>query len=92
MTMLSAKIQRTIRNQYLGFAEDDDINYEWVAEVLIDDEWLKFGICDKDRNLETSFPLRKYLGSSIETRYDGVRQEPWEEPYHFWTKAEDSRE
>ena len=90
--MLSAKIQRTIRNHYLGFDEDDDINYEWVAEVLIDDEWLEFGICDKDRNLETSFPLGKYLGSSIETRYDGVRQEPWEEPYHFWTKADYSRE
>ena len=67
MTMLSAKIQRTIQNHYLGFDEDDDINYEWLAEVLIDDEWLEFAICDKGRDLETTFPLGKYLGASTET-------------------------
>ena len=71
MTMLSAKIQRTIRNHYLGF----------------DEEWIEFAICDKDRKLKTTFPLGEYLGSSTETRYDGGRQESWEKPYHFWTRS-----
>ena len=87
MAMLSVKIQRTIRNHYLGFDEDDDINYEWLAEVLIDGEWIEFSICDKDRKLKTTFPLGEYLGSSTETRYDGGRQESWEKPYHFWTRS-----
>lgn len=94
MAMLSVKIQRTIRNHYLGFDEDDDIHYEWLAEVLIDGEWLEFGICNKDKNIETtfSFPFGRYLGSSTETRFDGVRQESSDELYHFWTRAEDTDE
>jgi hypothetical protein len=78
---------------FLDF-EEDGLHDPFFAEVLVEGEWIEFGICDRDRKLETtfSFPFGKYLGSSTDTRYDGVRQESWEEPYHFWTRAEQEEE
>ena len=73
-------------NHYLDFDDFDDINEKWDAEVLIDGEWYEYAICDKDKNLVTTFPLGECLGSSTEVRIDGVRQGSWDEVYHFWGK------
>jgi hypothetical protein len=66
--------------------DEDDYDEEWLAEVHIGGKWIEFDFCDKNRSVKTSYPLGAYLGSSKETRYDGVAQEAWAETYHFWTK------
>ncbi len=72
------------RSSYRYYDEVDDISSEWLAEVLINGNWLEYAICDKVRNLQTTFPLGEYLGSSTEVHIEGVRQEFWDEVYHFW--------
>jgi len=67
--------------------DEDDNDEEWLAEVLIDGEWVEFDFCDGARNIQTSYPLGKYLGSSVQTRYDGVLQEDWSKIHHFWLKV-----
>ena len=74
--------------KFSSYEDENDYDEEWLAEVFINNEWIKFEFCDADRNVETSYPLGDYLGASKKTRYDGVTQEPWSERYHFWTKTE----